>query len=383
MCPFYRKSLATTYMGRYFVNSKLESRKSFIINVLYFALASALLYFSIKYVLSWILPFIIGFLVALMLKPLIRFLSEKIRIPRKLAAVVLALLFYAILVVLLTMIGIKIIYILRDGFASMPTIYSDYIEPLLNSTFEKIRVLTAKLDPNTAQIIQNMMASLTNSAGTVITGMSSQVIKFLSSTFTSLPSFLLAALLSVISSIFFAMDFSKITGYLLKMLPEKMQVNVTKLEKLAANIGQKYVKSYAILISVSFIELTIGMLILGVQNAVAVAALIAFIDLLPILGTGAVLIPWILIELLKGNITFGTELAVLYIIIIIVRNILEPKIVGYQIGVHPLAMLISMYVGLQIFGFVGIFALPIILVVVKGFYDSKKTDLQNIGLDKK
>lgn len=365
------------------MNSKLESRKSFIINVLYFALAAALLYFSIKYVLSWILPFIIGFLVALMLKPLIRFLSEKIRIPRKLAAVVLALLFYAVLVVLLTIIGIKIIYILRDGFASMPTIYNDYIEPLLNSTFEKVRVLTAKLDPNTAQIIQNMMASLTNSAGTVITGMSSQVIKFLSSAFTSLPSFLLAALLSVISSIFFAMDFSKITGYLLKMLPEKMQVNVTKLEKLAANIGQKYVKSYAILISVSFIELTIGMLILGVQNAVAVAALIAFIDLLPILGTGAVLIPWILIELLKGNITFGTELAVLYIIIIIVRNILEPKIVGYQIGVHPLAMLISMYVGLQIFGFVGIFALPIILVIVKGFYDSKKTDLQNIGLDKK
>lgn len=365
------------------MNSKLESRKNFIINVLYFAIAAALLYFSIKYALGWILPFVIGFFVALMLKPLIRFLSEKVRIPRKLAAVILALLFYAIVIVLLSFIGVKIIYILRDGFASLPAIYAQYIEPLLNSSFERIQVLTAKLDPNTAQIIQTILASLSNSAGSVVSGISSQVITALTSALTSLPSFLLAALLSVISSIFFAMDFSKITGYLMKMLPEKMQSNVTKLEKLGANIGQKYIKSYAILISVSFLELTIGLLIFGVENAIAVAALIAFIDLLPILGTGAVLIPWILIELLKGNITLGTELAILYVIIIIVRNILEPKIVGYQIGVHPLAMLISMYVGLQIFGFVGIFALPIIVVVSKGFYDSNKSDLQKSGLDKK
>jgi predicted PurR-regulated permease PerM len=72
----------------------------------------------------------------------------------------------------------------------------------------------------------------------------------------------------------------------------------------------------------------------------------------------------------------GIELAVLYVVMVIVRNILEPKIVGRQIGVHPLAMLISMYVGLRIFGFIGIFILPLILVVIKGFYENKEKELE-------
>jgi sporulation integral membrane protein YtvI len=356
------------------VNNRLETRKNFIINVLYFVLAAALLYFAVKYVLGWVLPFIIGFLVALLLKPAICFLSKKSHVPYKATAVILALLFYASVGLLLTLLGIKLIYILIDGFAALPGIYKLYIEPLIDSSFIQIQDLIAKLDPKMVQIIQNMTSSFSDSAGTVITGVSSQVIKVLTSTVTSLPSLLLAVLLSIISSIFFAMDYTKITVNIMKILPGKMQSYVLQLKKLAGDIGIKYVKSYAILMSVTFIELSIGFLILGVDNAVAVAALIALIDLLPILGTGGIVIPWVLIELIKGNITFGAELAVLYCIITIVRNIIEPKIVGKQIGVHPLAMLISMYVGLQIFGFIGIFILPIILVVVKGFYDNKNTD---------
>ncbi len=359
------------------MNSKLEDRKKFIINVFYFILVAALLYFSIKYVLGWILPFIIGFLVALLLKPAIRFLSKKCRLPHKLAAVILALLFYAVVGVLLTLLGIKIIYTLIDGFEALPDIYVQYIAPYIQTTFSKIQDLIAKLDPNMVQIIENMTASFSDSAGSVITGLSNQVIKFLTSTVTSLPGFLLALLLSIISSIFFAMDFSKITGYLTDRLPDKMKAYSEQFKKLASDIGKKYVKSYAILISVTFVELSVGLMILKVDNAIAVAALIALIDLLPVLGTGGVVIPWIIIELIKGNIAFGTGLAVLYIIITIVRNIIEPKIVGYQIGVHPLAMLISMYVGLQIFGFIGIFVLPIILVVSKGFIDNKKAAHMN------
>lgn len=355
------------------MNSKLEERKIFIINVLYFALAAAILYFSVKYVLAWILPFIIGLLVALLLRPLIGFLSKKCRIPSKVAAVILAIIFYAVVGFLLTLLAIKIIFILRDGFANLPNIYTQYIEPLINRSFERIQYITGKLDPNMVTIIQNMTASFSDSAGTVITGISSQVIKFLSTTVVSLPGFLLALLLSIISSIFFAMDFSKITGYVMKLLTEKMRGRVLQLKVLASDIGKKYVKSYAILVSVTFGELSLGFIILGVDNAIAIAALIALIDLLPVLGTGGVVIPWIIIELLQGNITFGIELAVLYGIITIVRNILEPKIVGMQIGVHPLAMLVSMYVGLQIFGFIGIFVLPIVLVVVKGFYDNKNS----------
>ncbi len=356
------------------LETKLDERKNFIINILYYVLAAALLYFAIKYVLGWILPFIIGFLVALLLKPAICLISKRCHLPYKASAVILALLFYAIVGVLLSLLGIKLIYILIDGFAALPDIYKQYIEPLINDTFIKIQELIAMLDPKMVQIIQSTTASFSNSAGTVITGISTQVIKFLTSTFTSLPSFLFAVLLSVISSIFFVMDYTQITSNLSKILPSKMHSYVLQLKSLMADIGFKYVKSYAILMSVTFLELSVGFIILGVDNAIAVAALIALIDLLPVLGTGGVVIPWIIIELIKGNVTFGVELAVLYAIITIIRNIIEPKIVGKQIGVHPLAMLVSMYIGLKIFGFIGIFILPIVLVVIKGFYDNKQAE---------
>ena len=132
----------------------------------------------------------------------------------------------------------------------------------------------------------------------------------------------------------------------------------------------KYIKSYMILMVITFVELSAGFLILGIEYAIGLAALIALIDLLPVLGTGGVLIPWLIINIILGNYGLAISLLVLYVVITVIRNILEPKIIGQQIGVHPLAMLVSMYVGLRLFGFVGVFAMPILLVVIKGFRES-------------
>ncbi|SHI07607.1 sporulation integral membrane protein YtvI [Sporobacter termitidis DSM 10068] len=353
------------------MNHKYEERKSFIINILFFGLIAVLLYLAVKYLLGWLLPFIIGFVVAILLKGVSRFVSKKCRLPYKVAAVILVLLFYAVVSVLLTLLATKIILVLKDGFASLPTAYTLYIEPLIKDTLDKLESLTAKLDPGMAQITQNMKASLSDSAGSLVTGLSTQVLKYLSSTIFSLPSILLATLLSIISSVFFAVDFGYITGYVLKLLPVKARGYAGQLRKIAANIVVKYIKSYAILVSVTFAELSIGFLIIGVANPIVIAALIAFVDLLPLLGTGSVVIPWVIVKLVQGNYVFAIELAVLYIVITVVRNVLEPRIVGRQIGIHPLAMLVSMYVGLKLFGFVGIFVLPILLVVLKGFYDHR------------
>lgn len=356
------------------MTNKLEERRSFIINVLYFALAAALLYFGVKYALGWILPFLIGFVVALLLRPIICLISAKCRIPNKLVAIVFILLFYAVFGVLITLVGIKLILILRDFIADLPGIYTAYIEPLIKDTFDNLQGMAARLDPAMVHYIENMTASVSQSAGSLISSASSTAIKALTTTATSVPGFLLAALLTIISSVFFSMDFKKITDFATNMLPEKIRSVVMQLKTLGGEIVLKYIKSYAILMSVTFVELSVGFLILGVNNAFALAALIALVDLLPILGTGGIVIPWALIELLKGNLGFATGLAIVYVVILIVRNILEPKIVGDQIGVHPLAMLISMYVGLQVFGFIGIFVLPILLVTIKGYYDSRKKE---------
>jgi len=123
---------------------------------------------------------------------------------------------------------------------------------------------------------------------------------------------------------------------------------------------------------ITFIELAVGLSILRADGAIYIAALTAIIDIMPVLGTGAVVIPWSIFEFIKGNLTFAIGLAILYIVIMIVRNILEPKLVGKQIGLHPLIMLICMYVGVKVFGFIGLFVLPIIAAIMKYLYDNGK-----------
>ena len=113
--------------------------------------------------------------------------------------------------------------------------------------------------------------------------------------------------------------------------------------------------------SITFIELSIGLTLIGVENSIIIALLISIFDILPILGTGGIMIPWAIISLLTNNIGLGISLAIIYLIITIIRNIIEPKIVGKELGLHPLVTLVSMFIGGNVAGLIGLFGFPILL----------------------
>src|SRR5699024_9383370 len=119
-----------------------------------------------------------------------------------------------------------------------------------------------------------------------------------------------------------------------------------------------------------FVELAIGLSIIGVDRAVLIALGIAVFDILPVLGTGGIMLPWAAIRALAGDYRMAISLFVVYLIITVIRNIIEPKIVGQQIGLHPVVTLISMFVGLQLFGAVGLFGLPITLSLLRNLNDN-------------
>jgi sporulation integral membrane protein YtvI len=351
---------------------EMEKRKNFIINIIYFTLIIAIVYIAIKYVLGLVMPFIIGFIVALLLKPAIYYVSEKLHVNKKAVAVAVILLSYGAAGFFVSWIGIRLAAELKDGIIKLPEIYSVNIEPAIHDFFENAEKISAKLDPMMVQAIQNMAASLSQSVGSVVSKISSTIIEFISSSVSSLPGLFLGIIFAIISSLFFAMDYSKITGYIIRLFPSQNRNLFAEIKEFATGIGFKYVKAYATLMAVTFAELALGLSVLRVDGAITIAALVAVIDILPVLGTGAVIVPWIIIELIKGNMPFVIGLAVLYLIIVMVRNILEPKLVGKQIGLHPLIMLVCMYVGLKVFGFIGLIALPVTVVIVKHLYDSDK-----------
>ena len=128
-------------------------------------------------------------------------------------------------------------------------------------------------------------------------------------------------------------------------------------------------KAYFTLMTLTFIELSLALLILNIDYAVTLALIISVIDLMPVLGVGTALIPWAVVELIIGNYALGIGLLISYVIILIVRQIVEPRIVGKHIGLHPLITLISMYAGLKIFGAVGLFLLPMLVMFLKYLQD--------------
>lgn len=119
------------------------------------------------------------------------------------------------------------------------------------------------------------------------------------------------------------------------------------------------VRSYAIIMLLTFTELSLLFFLLGFKNGTIIAAVIAVFDIMPILGSGGIIIPWAVLSLVFGNIMQGIKLLVIYVVITVVRNYVEPKIVGAQLGIHPIITLVSMFIGLRLFGFLGLFGMPV------------------------
>lgn len=347
-----------------------EQRKKFLINTAYCALLLALLYILFRYILIWLLPFLFGLAAAALLNPLAKRISQKIRLPKKAASVLLILFFYAVITLLISFAGIRLFTFLQEGTTRIPALYSSGIEPAINSFLSNIEEKLSGLDTSTAETVRNIANSLSSSASSFISRVPSALLKSTSTAVAAIPRLFLGIVMSVISSVFFAADYDRITAFMLKIFPGKGQKIVSQIKIYAVDIGMKYVKGYLTLMVITFVELSFGLAVIGAQNSFIIALVIAFLDLLPVLGTGGIVIPWIIIQLLSGHFNFALKLSVLYLIITIVRNIIEPKIIGSQLGLHPLIILISMYVGAKAFGIVGMFAFPVAAVVIKQLYDS-------------
>ena len=130
------------------------------------------------------------------------------------------------------------------------------------------------------------------------------------------------------------------------------------------------IRSYVLIMLLTFAELSILFSLFGIESAVLKAALIALLDILPILGTGGIMIPWAVLTLLKGKLKLGLGLLVVYAAITIIRNIIEPKIVGGRLGLHPVVTLASMFLGAQLFGVIGLFGFPIGLSLLRYLNDN-------------
>lgn len=247
----------------------------------------------------------------------------------------------------------------------MPQIYSNNIEPVLNIVITWLQKSFPQMNIPSSDILKNVNDPILS----FIKSISSSTVKAVMGIAGWIPSFFIKFLFTIVSSFFFTIDYYKINDFILRQFSEKNQKFVLNIKKNGIDTILKFLKAYSILISITFLELAIGLSILQVQHSILFAALIAIIDILPVLGTGSILLPWAAVSFVKGNIGLSIGLLVIYFVILIIRQILEPKIVGHHIGLHPLVTLICMFAGAQLLGFIGLFLFPILATMLKNMND--------------
>lgn len=354
----------------------IEKRRSFIINVIYFGIIALIGVYAIKFSFGYLMPFIFGFLIAFILKPVVERLI-KIFGDRKYVSLGVILLFYILVGMALVWLLFKIVGVVGTLSVAIPEFYSTTAHPMIVSFLAWFEGIIETLDPVIADQITPMLDVVVKNITAFLPGFATSVAAKLTLVLTSVPSLLISILIAIISSFFFATDYNNIVRGLLGMIPKRQRQLILDIKDGVSAVLLKYLRAYAILMSVTFVELSLAFLVLGVGNPFGLAALIASVDILPILGTGSVMIPWAVIEMAVGNRELGIALAIVYLVITVIRNVLEPKVVGKQIGLHPLLTLVCIYVGLKFFGFIGLLGLPIAATLIKTLYEEGKLNFNN------
>ncbi len=355
----------------------MEKRKTFIVNFLYFASILAVAYVLLRFGLPLLMPFVIAFMIAYCLKRPIRFLSAKLKLPRKLIAILLVILFYGTIGTLLTLLVIRAISSVTTLVQNLPWIFRDYIVPLLTSISANLEDSILRLDPRLLDTLESLSEHLIQSLGQLASSISLGSMSFLSSLASSLPMLFIKMLLMVISTFFLATDYDRITVFLVRLLNRPTRNLFLQIKQYVVGTLFVCIRSYAMIMSITFVELTIGLSLIGISHAPLIALCIAIFDILPVLGTGGIMIPWAVIAALQGNYPLAIRLFIVYLVVTIVRNIIEPKIVGGQLGLHPVATLASMFVGSQLLGAVGLFGFPILLSLLRYLNDNGTIHLFN------
>ncbi len=324
-----------------------------------------IIYLLFKHAAIILLPFAIAYFISLATVPLSVKISEKMHIPRKICAAVTVTLFLSITGVTLYFGTSKLIIEAMEFFGNngdgaplneMLEEVKNVCESISNSklirSLNKINLFGKDFGELFSTLVQNAVSSLSTSIGKAI----SVILK-------RMPSILISVFITVISCYMLSMDKQGAKDFFFSLIPQKMHPYIKRGFSLSATALKRYARGYVILTLITFVEVFIGLAVLKIKYVFLIALAISAVDFLPILGAGCVLVPWAVIAFFRGNTSLGVGLIILYGIITIIRQLLEARVIGSSIGLHPFWALLSMYAGLHLFGIVGLFLAPAALFV--------------------
>ena len=325
-----------------------------IVNILLAAgLILLFLFLFFKYLFLIILPFLIAWAIAFLTRPLAKSINKHIKLPlgiiRATLSILLSLAILAGISLIIWALGAELWRLLSgigEGEALRELIDRITSGGILGGIFDS-------LGEAFGDIIFEIIISVARTLGTA-----------LSSVVTAVPRALIFILMTVIASVYFSLELEWVNDTVSRLLPKNILLWLSRFRRGFFSVGLSYIRAYLFLMLITFAVMLTGLVILRRPYALLLAFIIALLDCLPVIGVGTILIPWALYELVLGDSYIGIGLAVLFILYEIVRQFAEPRIVGQNLGIHPIITLILIYVGYSLFGIIGLLLVPIATVLV-------------------
>lgn len=375
------------------MNPKVAKRRDFLIDLVYVMAIIGLVYVFFKYCFVIAAPFLLSFFFAVILQRPLGWLDKKTKNKmHSFWSIVLVLLCVAIILgpvisiiaTLFREIG-NFISFLGEQLNDLPT----FLVTLQNEIIKAIKFLPDSIYTSVSENITQFFGNLINdfdvsklgiNMSSITSGLSNGI-SGVYSVVKNIPSILIGVVIGVIAWILFTKDYKKVVKFIKLQLPDKHKNLLSETKKIFSSTILKMCRAYGLIMFITFCENFLGLTILNLIGVMknsyvfVIAICIAVFDILPVAGSGGILIPWSLIALVSGNVGQCVGLLILYAVITVIRQYIEPKIVGDSLGVNPLVTLAGLYFGLKLFGFMGMFIVPICVMTLKAFNDAGRIHL--------
>ena len=336
--------------------------KRFLLYALSAAAAAALFYVALRYLLVWLLPFLIAAAAAAAMEPAIRFLQARLRFRRGFSSLLLTLFLLFLLGGLLSLLGTTLTGEAYALLERAPELLAE-APSALASLLARLERYTAACPPWLRETIAETLSRYVVEAGDLLSGLVDRLVSSLGALAARLPALALSIATCVLAIYFTSSEWPMLRRMLQERLSAGALQKLRILRSGAADSLSRWLRAELTLCAVTFAELLAGFFLLRQPYALLLAFLITLVDALPVFGTGTVLVPWAVIELLFGSTPKALALAALYAVTLTVRNVLEPRLLGAQAGLPPIASLLAMYLGFCSFGVGGMVLFPFLLLL--------------------
>ena len=319
----------------------------------------------------FLFPFVLAFIFSMITQPIAKFINRKTHLSAKVSTIISIVAFFLVLFGLISIVSIKFIeeiYNLSKNLRGSSAQFNELWNKSLDQGFVYIDYLPKEFITQ----IQSYTGEFINFAARSATTFVNQTIRFI----TSIPTLIVYTSITILSTLLMSIDKNDIVKFLEHQFPISWLNKIYNIKRDILSVFGSYLRAQLILVTICFFELLIALnlflsLRLNVKYPLIFSIVISLIDALPILGAGAILIPWSIFSFITGDIKLGFAILILYVIVLAVRQLLEPKLISQKIGVHPLVTLVSMYSGFKLLGIIGFLIGPIVMIILKNVFSKE------------